>query len=99
MTRQRKQRLALIFTIVSAVNFLIGISGIPGDVETWTIWIASALSFIDANVGRWLFMLLGVPFALLAFYFWMKPSEQPAPITAAGAPRSKELDKASAVLT
>jgi hypothetical protein len=60
------------FYAASFVCFVIGLGGIPDDIQGWTNvlhWLSSNIPFqcdLNGNCGRWLFLLLGLVFIAIA---------------------------------
>lgn len=48
------------FGIGSGLLFIIGLAGVPGDIDQWRQWGENAMQFIDHNAARWILGLLGL---------------------------------------
>lgn len=59
-----EKRAALLWKLagwgIGGVLFLIGLAGIPGDVQQWQVWITDVMQVIDHNTARWVFAICGV---------------------------------------
>jgi hypothetical protein len=60
----RKRRRPLRRAILAIALLIIGLAGIPDDVNTWLKWIDGGLKMLNHDIARWIFVISGFMFAI-----------------------------------
>lgn len=85
-----------IISLIGILLWVVGMAGIPEDVQRWAEWLQSAGDIVDHQTGRWLLAGGGVAIVVLANVPWrrLKQTRNIAPAKPSAGPQLKiEYDR------
>lgn len=67
MQKEEKKRVSFL-TAFGLFSLIVGISGVPGDIQTWIDWFQWILDTVNHDIARWIFVFVGLGLLVLIFY-------------------------------